>query len=136
LLLWVGILSTLYAARLFAQNELARDAFNAPGREFVPWALCITYAINIPFALFARELLGLGWKRTIALWLWLSVAFAIIAIPTTLFVTKPDWVSPTNSLLVVSGTVVILLHVTVGRRVVNPLAASLVWPLRRVPKAS
>jgi sigma-B regulation protein RsbU (phosphoserine phosphatase) len=129
LLLWVGIFSTLYAARLFAQNELVRDAFNAPGREFVPWALCITYVINIPFALFARELLGLGWKGTIALWLWLSVAFAIIAIPTTLFATKPDWVSPTNSLLVVSGTVVILLHVTVGRRVVNPLAASLVWPL-------
>ena len=64
LLLWVGIFSTLYAARLFVQNELVRDAFNAPGREFIPWALCITYVINIPFALFARELLGIGWKGT------------------------------------------------------------------------
>jgi hypothetical protein len=67
LLLWVGVFSTLYGTRLFVQNELVRDAFNRPGNEYLPWALCITYLINIPFALFARELLGRGWKGSIAI---------------------------------------------------------------------
>ncbi len=67
LLLWVGVFSMLYAARLFIQNELVRDAFNAPGAEYMPFFLSITYAINIPFALFALELLGDGWKASIKL---------------------------------------------------------------------
>ena len=61
----MGIFSTLYAARLFIQNELVRDAFNAPGTEYMPFFLSITYAINVPFALFALELLGRGWKASI-----------------------------------------------------------------------
>lgn len=129
LLLWVGTFSTLYAARLLIQNELVRAAFNVPGNEYVPWEFCITYAINIPFALFARELLGRGWKGTISLWLWLSVALAVIAIPTVFFIDRLYWVTFVNNLLVVSGTVVMLLHVLIGQRSGNPLAASLVWPL-------
>lgn len=40
LLLWVGVFSILYATRLFIQNELVRDAFNAPGHEYLRWAAC------------------------------------------------------------------------------------------------
>jgi phosphoserine phosphatase RsbU/P len=129
LLLWVGVFSVLYGTRLLIQNELVRDAFNAPGREYVPWALCITYSINIPFWLFARELLGPGWKRSIVLWVWFSVAFAIVAIPTAFLGGNAYWVDPLNGLLVVGGTVLILAHILVERRTGNPLAASLLWPL-------
>jgi phosphoserine phosphatase RsbU/P len=129
LLLWVGVFSMLYAIRLFIQNELVRDAFNSPGKEYIPWGLCITYLINIPYALFARELLGRGWKGTIAIWLWLDVAFAIIAIPSVLFAPQVHWIDSINSLLVVSGTVLIVLHVLIRRRTDNPLAASLLGPL-------
>jgi sigma-B regulation protein RsbU (phosphoserine phosphatase) len=130
LLLWVGVFSILYATRLFIQNELVRAAFNVPGQEYVPWALCITYVINIPYALFARELLGRGWKGAIALWLWLDVGFAVIAIPTALFAHQVRWTDLTNAVLVVSGTLLILLHVFVGRRrAENSFAASLQWPL-------
>lgn len=129
LLLWVGTFSTLYAARLFVQNELVRDAFNAPGIEYLPIALSITYAINIPFALFARELLGRGWKGSIAIWVWLCCAFAVIAIPTSLILHNLRWVFATNWVLVVGGTLLLLLHVFVARRGGNPLAASLLWPL-------
>jgi sigma-B regulation protein RsbU (phosphoserine phosphatase) len=129
LLLWVGVFSTLYGTRLLIQNELVRDAFNRPGGEYIPWALCITYAINIPFALFAGELLGRGWKGSIAIWLWLSVAFAIIAIPTVFFAYGAYWVDLINSILVVGGTVLTLLHVLIERRAGNSLAASLLWPL-------
>jgi hypothetical protein len=60
LLFWLGIFSILYAIRLFIQNELVRAALNAPGQEFSACALCLTYVIPIPYALFARELFGRG----------------------------------------------------------------------------
>ena len=129
LLLWVGIFSMLYAARLFVQNELVRGAFNTPGREYVPLALCVTYAINIPFALFAMELLGRGWKSSIAIWVWLCGVFAVIAIPVSLMVHELRWVDVTNGSLVVGGTLLLLSHVFAARRIGNSLAASLLWPL-------
>lgn len=129
LLLWVGLFSTLYGARLLIQNELVRAAFNTPGSEYLPWVLCMTYAINIPFALFARELLGRGWKGSIDVWLRLSVAFSIVAIPMAFFAAASYWADTANSLLVVGGTVLMLMHVLVERRTGNPLVASLLWPL-------
>jgi sigma-B regulation protein RsbU (phosphoserine phosphatase) len=125
----VGTFSILYGIRLLLQNELVRDAFNAPGQQYIPWVLCITYVINISFALFACELLGRGWNGLIALWMWLTVAFAIFAVPSVLFAYKLYWINVANSLLVVSGTVLILLHVLIRRRAAPPLVASLVWPL-------
>ena len=129
LLLWVGICSILYAVRLFAQNELVRDALNAPGNEYVPLALCISYLINIPFALFALELLGRGWKGSIAIWAWLCCVFALIAIPVSLLIPGLHWVDLANWVLVVGVTLLLLSHVFVARRAGNSLAASLVWPV-------
>ncbi len=129
LLLWVGVFSVLYGARLLVENELVRDAFNAPGREYVPWDLCITYVINIPFAVFARELLGQGWKKTISLWLWLSVAFAVVAIPSVFLIGYTYWINLVNGSLVISGTGLILVHVLKERRSGHSFAASLLWPL-------
>jgi hypothetical protein len=123
--LWVGIFSTFYAARLFAQNELVRDTFNAPGAEYVPIALSITYAINIPFALFAQELLGRGWKASIVTWVWLCSAFAVIAVPASFMLHELGWMRLTNWVLVVGGTLLLLSHVFVARRAGNSLAASL-----------
>lgn len=112
------------------QNELVRDAFNRPGNEYRPWALCITYLINIPFALFARELLGRGWKGSIVVWLRLSIAFAILAIPTVFFAYNLFWVvDTTNGVLVVSGTLLTLLHVLAERRANNSVVVFLLWPL-------
>lgn len=64
----------------------------------------MTYLINIPFALFALELLGRGWKASIALWLRLCVAFALIAIPTAFFAHTVYWIGPMNGVIVVGGT--------------------------------
>lgn len=130
LLLWVGIVSILYAARLFVQNELVREAFNARGTEYVPFALSLTYAINIPFALFALELLGRGWKASIAIWVWMCGAFAVIAIPIPLLAHEPQqWLRVANGVLVIGGTLLLLVHVFMARHVGNSLAASLLWPL-------
>lgn len=129
LLLWLGMFSVLYAGRLLVQNELVREAFNAPGRECFLFALCITYAINVPFALFASELLGGGWKASATAWTWMCGAFALIAIPVTLLGQRPPWVGLANGVLVVGGTLLLLLHVFTARSKGNTFAASLVWPL-------
>jgi sigma-B regulation protein RsbU (phosphoserine phosphatase) len=128
LLLWVGIFSLLYAARLFVENDLVRTAFHVPETEYLPYSSLITYAINIPFALFALELFGRGWKNTIALWMWVCVVFAAIAMPTSL-VHQMSWLHLINNIVVVGGTLLVLLHVWIGRRAGNPLVASLLWPL-------
>jgi sigma-B regulation protein RsbU (phosphoserine phosphatase) len=129
LLLWVGVFSVLYAFRLLIQNELVRGAFNSPGGEYIPWALSITYLINIPFALFARELLGQGWKRSITIWLRFDIAFAIIGAPIPFVAGDVYWIDIINGLLVVGGTLLILMHLLSERRTVKSLSASLLWPL-------
>ena len=63
LLFWLGTFSVLYASRLFIQNGLVHTAIGAGDRQILPWILCLTYLIPIPFASFGRELLGSGWKK-------------------------------------------------------------------------
>ena len=129
LLLWVGLFSLLYGTRLLIQNELVRDAFGAPGIGYRRWEFAITYAINIPYVLFALELLGQGWKRVIRIWLGLYVALAAVAIPVTLWLGHPLHVfDQINSVLVVSGTLLLLVQVLIERSR-NPLAWAMFWPL-------
>ncbi|HEX7358994.1 MAG TPA: SpoIIE family protein phosphatase [Bryobacteraceae bacterium] len=129
LFLWVGIFSVLYAIRLFLENDLVRDAFNVPGADVASWTLCITYVIPIPYALFARELFGRGWKGSITTWLWLEIAFAIAAIPAALLFHLDHATDLTNSALVIGGTALVLSHAVARRSVSDSLAASLTWPL-------
>jgi sigma-B regulation protein RsbU (phosphoserine phosphatase) len=128
LLLWVGTFSVLYAIRLFLDNDLVRVAMNIQGREFAPWRLCLTYIIPIPYALFARELFGRGWNGAIAVWLWIEVAFAVVAIPTALAAHQDLWTDLINGVLVIGGTLLVLLHV-LGRQSSDWFANSLKWPL-------
>ncbi|MGA8026428.1 MAG: SpoIIE family protein phosphatase [Bryobacteraceae bacterium] len=129
LLAWVGLFSVLYAIRLLVENEAVRAAFNAPGPGFRSWTLCITYAINVPYALFVRELFGRGWKGVFVIMVWLYIAFAIVAIPTAFTAPQPHWTDLMNHVLVVSGTLLVLVHALIARRAGNALAASLLWPL-------
>ena len=129
LFVWVGLFSLLYGIRLLFENEAVRDAFNAPGRGFIPWSLGITYAINIPYALFVGELFGQVWKRVFVILPWLYLAFAIVAIPTVFFAHQPHWPDFMNHVLVVGGTLLVLVHVLLAHRTGNLLAASLLWPL-------
>ncbi len=129
LLLWVGLFSALYAVRLFIQNDLVHAAANVRGQELVPWALCLTYVIPIPFALFARELFGRGWNATIAIWTWIEVAFAIAAIPVALFAHQVLLTDSVNGILIIAGTVLLLLHVLLIPEGPDSFANSLKWPL-------
>lgn len=126
LLLWLGIFSILYGSRLFIQNDLVHAAFGADDVWFSRWALCLTYVIPIPYALFARELLGSGWRNSLTLWVWVQLSF-VTAIPIALLTRQPYWTNLINSIFVMGGTLLLLLHVILVPRTVR--SKSLTWPL-------
>jgi sigma-B regulation protein RsbU (phosphoserine phosphatase) len=129
LLLWLGVFSTLYAIRLFAVNGLVHAATGWGDEHFLRWSFCLTYVIAIPYALFARELLGTGWMRSISVWLWTEIAFAVTAIPALLFSRRWQLINPVNDSLVVGGTLLILLHVILRRGSKYQITKGLAWPL-------
>ena len=129
LLFWLGIFSVLYAGRLFIDNGLVQAAMGLDERHVLPWILCLTYVIPIPYALFARELLGSGWKGSISIWFWVQIAFALSAIPIALFSHQSHWTELANGILVVGGTLVILFHIILRREGSAPSVMGLAWPL-------
>lgn len=129
LLFWLGILSTLYGVRLFVENHLVETAIGADRENILLWTRCLTYIIPIPYALFARELLGSGWKESISIWLWIEVAFAVIAIPAAFLNYRLGWIELANSSLVVGGTILILLHIILRHEASSSFATGLTWPL-------
>lgn len=129
LLLWLGIFSTLYAVRLFVVNGLVHAATGYRDQSFLLWSLCLTYVIAIPYALFARELFGAGWMRSMSVWLWIEVAFAFMAIPAVLYGRPWRPINDVNNGLVFSGTVLILLHVLFRRDSFDRITKGLTWPL-------
>ena len=102
---------------------------NVRGQGLAPWALCITYVIPIPYVLFARELFGRGWRATIAIWLWIEITFAIVAIPAALFAHQGHSTDLVNGVLNIGGTLLILLHVLLKRQGSDSFVNSLKWPL-------
>jgi sigma-B regulation protein RsbU (phosphoserine phosphatase) len=129
LLLWLGIFCIFYGARLFLENHLVQTALGLDQHTARAWILYLTYLIPIPYACFSRELLGAGWKRSIAIWLSMEIGFAIIAIPLFAVTRDSYWTDPVNTVLVIGGTLLLLAHV-VGRRGQSVLSGTgLVWPL-------
>jgi sigma-B regulation protein RsbU (phosphoserine phosphatase) len=129
LLLWLGTFSALYGIRLFAENELLRRAAGASQGTMLIWTLCLTSVIPIPYGLFARELLGPGWKKSISIWLWIEVAYAVTAVPLVLLGRYFYTLNLVNSILVIAGTLLLLGHLILKRGGPTPLIKGLTWPL-------
>jgi phosphoserine phosphatase RsbU/P len=127
LLTWMGVFSVLYAVRLLIVTNVFRDALGLSYQDISPLRICLTLIIPIPYALFALALLGKGWKNSIAIWLWIEAAFAVIGIPLALLTTRGDQLESINNILIIGGTVLVLAHLFIGRSV--SFANSLKWPL-------
>ncbi len=108
LLLWLGLLCSLYGLRLLAANELIRAAtgFYEGSQRAVE---VITYCIGIPFIGFFREWLGSRWRKATTALLWTEIAFAPLAIAVGMIAGYDTLADRANSLLVVICTVVGLL---------------------------
>ena len=110
LLVWLGVLAIAYAARLLFDNDLVRLAFGANQDAFRMVRSFLTYLIAIPYACFARELLGSGWKHSLSIWLWIEAGFAVLAIPLTLFAHQGHRTEQINNSLIIGGTLLVLLN--------------------------
>ncbi len=129
LLLWLGVFSSLYGIRLFTHNGLVHAAIGGSDYHFLLWTLCLTYVIPIPYASFARELFGAGWKRSFTAWIWLEIAFALIFVPVTLYLGPTDLADHVNTILVTGGTLLMMLHLILGRAHLDRVTKGLRWPL-------
>jgi sigma-B regulation protein RsbU (phosphoserine phosphatase) len=116
LLLWLGIFALIYGLRLFLENDLVRTASGADPQSLQFWVLFLTYLIAIPYALFAREYFGPGWKNSFTVWLWTEIAFAPLAIAAVLFVHMFYAAERTNNALIIAGTLLVSLHALHHRR--------------------
>jgi sigma-B regulation protein RsbU (phosphoserine phosphatase) len=65
----------------------------------------------------------------IVIWLWLEVAFAIVAIPVALLAHQVRWTDSVNSFLVTGGTLLVLLHVLLRPEGSDSFGKSLTYPL-------
>ncbi|HLK69906.1 MAG TPA: PP2C family protein-serine/threonine phosphatase [Bryobacteraceae bacterium] len=106
LLLWLGILSSLYGLRLLLANDLIRVAAGLPRIGQYRSVDVITYCIGIPFVGFFRELLGSRWRKGLTILLGVEIAFAPLAIGWGVIAGHYASAMFANSLLVVAGTVV------------------------------
>lgn len=129
LLLWVGSFSTLYGLRLFVENDLVQHATSANSETLLLASLCLTYVIPVPYALFAVQLLGRGWKNSIVLWFWCEAVFAVISIPALLWTRQQDIPDLVNAILVVAGTMALVLNVLFLPRNAKGPGKALTWPL-------
>jgi phosphoserine phosphatase RsbU/P len=129
LFLWVGMFSILYGVRLFLENDLIGTASGLNGRTIYLWTQCLTYLISIPYALFAVELYGHGWKNSIQIWIWVEAAFALMAIPFVILRHDFSLASSLNNNLVIVGTLIVLMHVVLQRKSSESFAKGLTWPL-------
>lgn len=128
LLLWLGMFASLYGSRLLLQNELIRTASGANPDVFRTIDLWLTYIIPIPYAAFARELLGAGWKRSISAWFWVQVAFAPLSITAVGLADHKHIADLVNNFLIIGGTLLTLLQLFFGR-LPELAASSLKWPM-------
>ena len=106
LLLWFGVFASLYGIRLFLSNQLLQFASGADIRPFTHAADVITYCIPIPYMVFFLKLLGPGWKDSIAVWLWVQVAFAPAAIALQFLGGQTGAARISNNVLVLIATVI------------------------------
>jgi sigma-B regulation protein RsbU (phosphoserine phosphatase) len=128
LLYWLGIFSLLYGVRLFLENGLLPTLLGVDGARLLPWAMCLTFLIPIPYASFAREWFGVGWRQSIRIWVWVQIAFALIAIPFVVSGHDWRWADALNGYLVIAGTLLMLLHVVFPRESPSASDKRLAWP--------
>src|SRR5581483_3301964 len=90
--------------------------------------VALTYLIPIPYALFVRELLGPGWKKTISIWVWAQIAFALLALPMAGIGGQLYWTDLLNGYMVIGGTALTVLHLVL-QKTQETAARGLKWPL-------
>ena len=113
-LLYFGIFSLLYGARLFVQSDALLLA-GAPLRLLQRIEWMITYVIPLPGWALARRLVGDGWKSTLRWQVWAFAILAPVGILSDLILRRAGTLEAANNLLVVIGGVNVLFNLILVR---------------------
>src|SRR5512144_861628 len=76
LLLWIGAFAVCYGVRLIISIDAVARLFISEWAGYYAEST-INYVILIPATLFAEELYGVGWRRSLR---WLAIATAVYAV--------------------------------------------------------
>lgn len=104
-----GVFSGLYGLRLLAETPIVRVMLS----QDAAWPFLIafiTYAIEIPATVFYIQLLGPGWRSSLRIVLWVSIAFGCVAVLSDVLQGKPFSMRVTNDVLVIAGGSVVLIN--------------------------
>lgn len=104
-----GVFCSLYGVRLLASLTSVQVMM---GRA-LPWPFLlafITYTIGVPANLFNIQLLGPGWRSSLRVLFWLSVAFACIAVFSDVLRGMPFTMRIPNGILVIVGGTIVLIN--------------------------
>jgi len=121
LLLLFGIWCVLYGVRLASQPPAVQTSIGLPDRAPAYINAFLTYAINVPGALFFEALLGPGWRHSIRRLWQVMIVYAVLAIVADLLAARPYVLMGLNRPLVLLGLGVEAANVWLYRRQVNPL---------------
>lgn len=113
-LLWFGVFTATYAVRAMLDSYLPPMlGISVRSGEFARAA--ITYLINIPGWLLAREFVGDGWKRSLRWQIYAFTAFAPIALIADVITQTPESLRIANNVLVILGGLNIAFNLIAAR---------------------
>lgn len=112
-LLAFGAFSGLYGVRLLVGRPTIWLASGLSEETLRGIAAYITYVIPIPAFSFWERMLGRGWKSTLRLGVWLTVVFAIVAVPVESLLGARVALMTVNNVLVIVGMVIAMINLFV-----------------------
>jgi predicted membrane-bound dolichyl-phosphate-mannose-protein mannosyltransferase len=119
-LLWFGIATALYGARLIVRSEAVRAIASAPEASWTRVEDLITYVIIIPGALFVAATLPTA-RRGVLRALWrVNLAAAIVAVAIDLRTGRTGAAMPLNQVVVVVNIVALLALAAIDTRARRP----------------
>ena len=101
-----GIFCFLFGARL----NTFRFIFNAPDWFWNYWITSVTYFVPVFGYVFFEQILGKGWKSSIRLMIYVSIAFAAVAISIGIALNAPWAAMPANNFFAILCVLVILVN--------------------------
>ncbi|MDE3154200.1 MAG: PP2C family protein-serine/threonine phosphatase [Acidobacteriota bacterium] len=104
---WFGAFCLLYGTRLTTAlfQEIAHPSHPPATYEII--RVVATYVILVPLTLFAWEIFGQGWRRSIRLLVILEVGFAVAGVASDLVQRRPGTLLPLHPFVVVLAAVVL-----------------------------
>lgn len=119
-LLSFATFTSLYGLRLLIDTETTSRLLAADPLVLARTAVAITYAINLPMALFLERLIGSGWRQSITrvrqAWTVLAVAGVVFAY----LADAPQALMPINNVLVILGLGLVIVHYRAIERAASP----------------